>query len=118
MAPELWMNRDPDPRADQFSFCVTMWEAIYGARPWEVTVDCLLGTEPAKPVDPETIPEALERALRRGLSSQPRARFASMEALVRAIGRRWFPPRGRVARHGPQARWFSLPPGRSGRGFW
>ncbi|MEJ7601240.1 MAG: serine/threonine-protein kinase [Kofleriaceae bacterium] len=33
MAPEQFVGRVPDPRSDQFAFCVTAWEALTGARP-------------------------------------------------------------------------------------
>jgi serine/threonine protein kinase len=34
MAPEQFAGRAPDPRSDQFAFCVTAWEALTGARPF------------------------------------------------------------------------------------
>ncbi|MCA9687455.1 MAG: serine/threonine protein kinase, partial [Myxococcales bacterium] len=33
MAPEQFDSRDTDARSDQFSFCVTLWEALHGERP-------------------------------------------------------------------------------------
>ena len=34
MAPEAHYSGDVDTRADQFSFCVALWEAVYGRRPF------------------------------------------------------------------------------------
>ena len=35
MAPERQIEEPPDPASDQFSFCVTLWEALHGVRPWD-----------------------------------------------------------------------------------
>src|SRR5690606_37640545 len=34
MAPEQHDGAEVDARADQFSFCVTVWEALFGQRPF------------------------------------------------------------------------------------
>ena len=34
MAPEQFQARATDARTDQFSFCVALYEALYGERPF------------------------------------------------------------------------------------
>ena len=35
MAPEQYRGAPPDPRTDQFAFCVTAWQALTGERPFK-----------------------------------------------------------------------------------
>lgn len=76
MAPEQLAGSAVDARADQYSFCVSLYEALVGARP---EPDAGL-TFPAG-----RVPLRLQRALRRGLASNPAARFGSMHDLVAAM---------------------------------
>ncbi len=96
MAPEQ-RDGEPTEASDQFGFCVTAWEALYGTRPYlgttiaeiEATVRAGRITPPAR--DPG-VPAGVHRALVRGLSPDPTARFPSMDALLDAMTvrkRRW-----------------------------
>jgi serine/threonine protein kinase len=89
MAPEQLSEHAVDERADQFSFCVVLWEAIYGERPFHgVTMsDRLNGRASIKPTEPSLrgVPIWLHRILIRGLSGNLGARHASMRALLDAI---------------------------------
>jgi hypothetical protein len=71
MAPEQVAGRTVDAAADQYSFCASLWEALYGAR------------FPAQPR--RAVPRRLERILRRGLATEPAARWPSMQELLAAL---------------------------------
>lgn len=92
MAPEQHRGRVVDARADQFAFCVTAWEALFGARPFTgdyaaLTFAILHGRITAPP-SRQGVPRAVERALRRGLAVDPERRWPSMTALLDALTRR------------------------------
>jgi len=76
--------------SDQFSFCVTAWEALTGQRPFRGTAlseihDNVRCEEVIAPPRGHALPRRVEAALRRGLAAHPAERFASMEELLRAI---------------------------------
>ncbi len=99
MAPEQMRGATADARADQFSFCVALFEAIYGVRPFagkslaELEFAILTGNQ-LRPKRRD-VPAPVVRALARGLHALPRARFSSMDELLAALA-----PRRRVARVG------------------
>ena len=87
MAPEQAAGTPCDARADQFSFCVTAWEALYGARPfagknWSEIFSSVQKQSYALPKADRKVPRALQKALRRGLSVEPNDRFPSMVELL------------------------------------
>jgi serine/threonine protein kinase len=91
MAPEQLFGRRADARADQFSFCVALHEALTGERPFSgSTLDELRASARAGFQDDarsRAIPAALRPALRRGLSFEPEARFARLDELVAILDR-------------------------------
>ncbi|MDC3958979.1 tetratricopeptide repeat protein [Polyangium jinanense] len=90
MAPEQFERETVDARADQWSFCAALFEALYGQRPFTAnTRETVLEEAPkGKLVLPPRAPHApafLLRALERGLRLSPEDRFSSMEALLAAL---------------------------------
>lgn len=72
LAPELRIGVPPSPQSDQFSFCLTVMEALGLAK--------------------DTPSRAVLRVLRQGLCEDPQARFVDMDALLSALR----PSRSRV----------------------
>lgn len=93
MSPEQFRRGDLDPRSDLFSFCVVVWEAVYGARPHAAdTIESLRdevidGRIVAPARRPAGVHSQLEPILRRGLSPDRAARHAGMPALLSALDR-------------------------------
>ncbi|QSQ24796.1 tetratricopeptide repeat protein [Pyxidicoccus parkwayensis] len=93
MPPEqLCDGATSSPSGDQFAFCVTLHEALYGVRPFEGTSLATLSAEVRAgrvrlPPAGTHVPPWLRRVLLRGLSVRPDERFPSMEALLAALQR-------------------------------
>lgn len=89
MAPEQWEGLEVDAAADQFSFCVALWEAVAGQRPFlGKTVEELRAQvqRPPPTTDAaEKIPRALRNILMRGLAQRPAERYPTMRALIESI---------------------------------
>jgi tetratricopeptide (TPR) repeat protein/predicted Ser/Thr protein kinase len=104
MAPEQFHASAADARTDQFSFCVALYEGLYGQRPFAGrTVAELEAATRAGRVRPpprgRRVPAHLVRAIERGLAADPARRWPSMTELLAELrrdrGRRW--RRGAVA---------------------
>ena len=99
MAPEQLVGGHTDARCDQFSFCVALWEALYGQRPFAGTTlgslrkNVLLGRLVEPPRRSE-VPARLRAILERGLRVEVDERWPTMDALLDALGdrprRRWW----------------------------
>lgn len=102
MAPEQFLGRRLDGRADQFAFCVALYEALFGKRPFggatarEVAEASLAGRLHI-PQD-SLVPVWMHKLLLRGLQPMPEDRFPSMEALLAAMHREAQPHRHRLRR--------------------
>jgi len=87
MPLEQMQGERADARSDQFSFCVALYEALYGVRPFEgrsVYALMLAFRRGKLPPPPRRtrVPEALRKLLLRGLAIDPRQRWPSMGALL------------------------------------
>ena len=88
MAPETLRGKDSDARSDQFSFCVALYEALYGRHPFdgETALALIEGGKAAAPPPVDTkVPAAIGRAVLRGLEDVPTRRFPSMATLIAAL---------------------------------
>lgn len=98
MAPEQHQRLPADARADQFAFCVALWEALTmelpfeGATLAELSKNVLAGRRraPARP-----IPAWIKRILDRGLALDREARYPDMDELLTDLGRDPAPARRR-----------------------
>jgi eukaryotic-like serine/threonine-protein kinase len=89
MAPEQFRGV-ADARSDQFSFCVALFEALFGARPFvgSTAADLLWAAASGQvrfPARARTVPGWLRRAIIRGLAPEPEARHPTMAALLDAL---------------------------------
>ncbi|MCH9684017.1 MAG: serine/threonine-protein kinase, partial [Deltaproteobacteria bacterium] len=101
MPPEQMLGGEVDARSDQFSFCVSLWEALYGERPFSgnsmaaLMLSVRTGAIQTPP-NRARVPTPIRAVLLRGLAPDPNERWPSMEALLEQLRRRAAPRRRRV----------------------
>jgi hypothetical protein len=103
MSPEQLRGGAVDARSDQFGFCVTAFEALYGARPFSckpgpdqppsaaLLAEIEAGNILPAPRDAK-VPRRVRDVIVRGLAAAPDARWPDMRALLAALTpqpRRW-----------------------------
>ena len=101
MSPEQVNRIGVDARTDQYSFCVALYEALFGERPYQANAPAAILQEiaagrvqpPARPTSAH-VPLHVIRAVMKGLSKAPGDRFADMPALLAELrrdpwARRW-----------------------------
>jgi tetratricopeptide (TPR) repeat protein len=102
MAPEQFELAPVDARTDQFGFCVALFEALFGERPFDgKTFDALAESVRAGRIKEVTSPDGsgvplrVRRAVLRGLSRAPAERWSSMSDLLAELTAASAPPSGR-----------------------
>jgi tetratricopeptide (TPR) repeat protein len=85
MAPEQIRGEAADARSDQFSFCVALWEAVMGARPFDAAAASERLTLIARGVPTSPRRTGIEAALKRGFAARQEDRFPSMSDLLSAL---------------------------------
>jgi eukaryotic-like serine/threonine-protein kinase len=98
MAPEVVRGEEAGARSDQFSFCVALFAALYRERPFqgeslEELCNAILAGQVREPDAASQVPRRIRAAIRRGLATDPAARFASIDDLLIELA----PPRRRLA---------------------
>ena len=92
MSPEQFRSEPTDARADQFSFCAALYEALYDVRPhagdtFEALAESVLAGRVTEAPKGTKVPVRIRQALLRGLAVDPANRFASLEDLLAALSR-------------------------------
>ncbi|MBE7453259.1 MAG: serine/threonine protein kinase [Kofleriaceae bacterium] len=85
MAPEQARGEAVDARADQYSFCISLWEGLHGQRPTEA--DTRTSTARSSTMQPAAAgragaPDWLRIALVRGFAAAPGDRWPSLAGLL------------------------------------
>ena len=92
MPPEQYLRAAIDARSDQFSFCVTMFEALYGARPFsgQTLAELMTAISRGKvhvPRQHRPVPGWIHEVVVRGLHVEAAQRWPDMPTLLEALAR-------------------------------
>jgi predicted Ser/Thr protein kinase len=91
MAPEQFESGNVDARTDQFNFCVSLYEALYGERPFqgrtfeELSENVRAGN--VRPSKGSEVSAKLRTIVLRGMSVKPGDRYPTMDHLLADLGR-------------------------------
>ncbi len=101
MAPEQHLSEHVDERADQFSFCVSLYQAVYqqfpfGGRNLDELKDNVVHGRMEPPPAGARVPRWLHKLLVRGLAVRPADRHPAMDALLDQLRRRLERERTRI----------------------
>ncbi|MCY0986714.1 protein kinase [Nannocystis sp. ILAH1] len=92
MSPEQHLGLRASAESDQFSFCVSLYQSLYGDWPFSTESFQALREDAVRgrvrpPPSSSPVPARVFKALRRGLMADPAARFASMTELLAELER-------------------------------
>ncbi len=87
MAPEQYLGQPTDGRTDQFSFCVALFEGLYGLRPFigervAIVREAVLGGQIQDVPKDSDVPVWLRKILIHGLAVLPGERYRGMDDLL------------------------------------
>jgi serine/threonine protein kinase len=88
MPPEQLTGPTIDSRADQFSFCVALYEALFNAHPLKGSTSMAMlesGEKAIQPPESKGVPSQISRAVMRGLEQERQKRFPTMAALMHEL---------------------------------
>ncbi len=92
MSPEQYLGQPVTAASDQFSFCVSLYQCLYGLLPFSTTsltdlrADVLAGRVTPAPLRTQA-PGWIYKCLHRGMSAKPGDRYPTMQALLAALDR-------------------------------
>jgi serine/threonine protein kinase len=92
MAPEQFEGGNVDARTDQFNFCVALYEALYGERPFtgksfEDLYDNVASGKVRSPPADSRVSSAMRAIVLRGLAVKPGDRYPTMDHLLDDLAR-------------------------------
>ncbi|WAS90919.1 serine/threonine-protein kinase [Nannocystis punicea] len=92
MSPEQHLGERATAESDQYSFCVSLYQSLYGRWPFstesfEALRDDVVHGRVAPAPSGSPVPTRVFKALRRGMMAEPGARFAAMTDLLAALER-------------------------------
>jgi serine/threonine protein kinase/formylglycine-generating enzyme required for sulfatase activity len=90
MAPEQFMAKPVDGRTDQFAFCVALYQALYGERPFEGNTAIQLAASVTAghlrtPPKNSEVPGWVRACVMRGLRIEPDERFSRFDDLLAVL---------------------------------
>ncbi|MCA9707111.1 MAG: hypothetical protein KDK70_14765, partial [Myxococcales bacterium] len=90
MAPELFLGHPADARTDQFAFCVSLYEGLYGYRPFtgataSAIAEEVLAGRIAPPPERTRVPRWVHASVMQGLSVRRQDRHSTVRSLLASI---------------------------------
>lgn len=90
MAPELFLGRSADARSDQFAFCVSLYEGLYGRRPFEGSnasqlAEAVLAGRLRPPPERARVPGWIHAIIEQGLATRRQDRHPSIRSMLASI---------------------------------